>query len=91
MFGVDTEILKRPFSAPLPVCEYSITPLVPDTNKGGLAAIMSGSRSQLVEPAVRHWQEVALVVVHCAKPEKGRQIAAKNRIRLSMGLCVRSG
>ena len=91
MFGVDTEILKRPFSAPLPVCEYSITPPVPDTNKGGLAAIMSGSRSQLVEPAVRHWQEVALVVVHCANPEKGRQIAAKNRIRLSMGLCVRSG
>lgn len=91
MFGVDTEILNRPFSAPLPVCEYSITPLVPDTNKGGLAAMISGSRSQLVEPGVRHWHEVALVVVHCAKPVKGKQRAAKNNNRLSMGLCVRGG
>lgn len=64
---------------------------MPDTNKGGLAAMISGSRSQLVEPGVRHWHEVALVVEHCAIPVNGRQIAPRNNNRLSMDLCVRSG
>jgi hypothetical protein len=46
-------------------------PLFPETNRGGLAAMMSGSKSQLVEPGVSHWQPVALVVVHCAREMVG--------------------
>lgn len=54
IFGVETDIRKRPFSTPLPVCEYSITPLLPLTNKGASAILIFGSRSQSVLPEVRH-------------------------------------
>lgn len=74
MFGVDTDMRRRPLLAPLPDCEYSIIPLLPETSNGGRAGMMSGNKSQLMDPGVRHWQLVAFVVVHCAYNACGTQI-----------------
>jgi hypothetical protein len=56
MFGVETEIRKRP-SLPLhgglQTCGYSICPLLPVINKLGRDTIMSGSRSQLLPPLLQ--------------------------------------
>lgn len=69
---------SRPLFDPLPDWEYSIIPLEPETNRGGLAAMISGNRSQFVEPGVSHWQPEALVVVHCAKADNSANTAKKS-------------
>lgn len=82
MFGVETDILNLPLFEPLPACEYSMMPALPDTSKGGSAQMMSGSRSQLVDEVSSHMHDVASDVLHWAKscPWRAMAIAPKNKI-----------